>query len=442
MDEITFSDFAASGYNYIPVIRQLPLEHSLNDLLRCFPESSVWQLETNGRSYVYFTLEDQHTVTTWDNTVITRCGQAVQSWADTPIWPFIEDLHAGFTVPPLHSLYADLPPFMGGMIGILPRLPDICKVAAWPDALWLVVKTLVIMDYHEKKLWLLAYEDPIHAHAWTMLNHKLDSLSTRLTQIPPETALMRAHAQKAKATLAHQVECNSLEPIANTLQQSMADTYMTMAYTSQVNSEPHYKPEPADFLAYQGYGRVAFWLQQAAFNLLGASDRIHLTLDNRTVFVRLASPVTAIDDALASLLWDSLRNDISKVALPGSMRLVDDTAADGQHHWYKQSLQAQISGDTSVFDVIRASYPNSAYLGVPKTDALALLAKQASVEPQPLGCQIAMIGWDHSCLSWVTQVAKHWQSTSEIHMDNGIVHEEIGTPVIADNATVRAGEKA
>lgn len=441
MDEIIFSDFAASGYNYVPVIRQLPLTYTQSDLLRCFPESSVWQLASHHRSYVYLALDYQHVVTACGNTVIAQQDKTVHTWPDTPLWPFIEDLHAGLTTPPLHTLYVDLPPLMGGMIGILPRMPHHPTITGWPDATWLVMKTLLIMDMHEKTLWLLAYDDPIHRDAWTHLNEKLDALTHRLANIPPETALLREHVRKAKAHLI-QRQPESLITVATELEKTVNDTYTAMGYASTVTSEPAFKPQAADFLAYHDYGAVAYWLQQPSYHLLGASDKVHITLTGRELVALLASPVSSPDDALASVLWDSLRNDISKIALPGSMRIVDHTPTDNKHHWHTQQLQAQIAEDVSAFDVLQACYPSSAYLGVPKADALTQAHDASSTLPHPLGCHIAMIGWDHQSFIWVSQITKLWHATSEIHTDTGVSYEEIGVPVLAGLTPKLSEDKA
>ncbi len=441
MDEITFSDFAAAGYNYIPVIRKQTWHDSLGALLRCFPESSVWKLAFKHRTYVYLTLDYQHKISAFGNTIVAQQGQTVHTWPDTPLWPYIEDLRAAYTVPPLHSIYADLPPLMGGMIGILPRAPSQNSTTSWPDATWLVMKTVIILDTHEKTLWLLAYDDPIHRHTWITLNQQLDVITKRLADVPEETALMRAHAQQAKIALAHQTTPEALMTLAQAQTQALDACYAAMRYVSTNTVHSALMPEPADFLAYVDSHTIAYWLHSPTFQLLGAADTCHITLSGQTLCGYLASPVPSPDETLASLLWDSLRNDLSQVALPGSMRIVDPAIADGKHHWQQQYLQTQIAEDTSVFDVLRACHPASAFLGCPKIDAPFKLNNTSS-EPYLLGCQIAIIGWDHQSVMWVSQKAKHWHSTSDIHVSSGETCEEIGIPVIAGLTPKLAKDKA
>lgn len=430
MDEISFSDFAASGYNYIPVIRQLPLTHEVKDLLRAFEEGSVWQFNSHGRRYIYITLDYQSRITLLGNTVIAEQEHTVKTWPDTDIWTYLEDLHAGFTVPPIDSLFVDLPPLLGGMIGMMPRLMSQHPNNVWPDALWLVVKTLIIADVDGRSLWLLAFGDPIHPHTYAKLNQRLDEISDRLAHIPPENALMRK--QQVKATEAFNNKKHKqteLQLATEKVAQQIEDSYLSMQFASIISCENTPKPDMAEFLVLENAGYVSYWLKEPHFHLLGASDKVHIHVDKRDIFAHLVSPIPKLSTALASLLWDDLSNDISKLALSGSLRFNPADIHDLKDHWSNTYLQAEMSKDTDAFDVLKACYPNSAYLGLPKNTIRKTLSLQAQV-PQVLGCQIAMIGWDKQMFSFVSQIAKHWQSLSEASNAHGISHEEFGLPVI------------
>lgn len=430
MDEISFSDFAASGYNYIPVIRQLPLTYEIKDLLRTFDEGSVWQLSSHGRSYVYITLDYQSRITLLGNSVIAEQEHTIHTWPDTDIWTYLEDLHAGLTVPPIDSLFVDLPPLLGGMIGIMPRLASQQPNNAWPDALWLVVKTLIIADIDGRNLWLLAFGDPIHSHTYTKLNQTLDEISDRLAHIPPEDALMRKQQVTANQHFNQKKSKQAeLQVAADKVAQEIEDSYLSMQFASIISCENTPKPDLAEFLAFQNARHISYWLKEPNFHLLGASDKIHIHVDERDIFLHLVSPIPNISQALASLLWDDLSNDISKLALSGSLRFNPSDIHDLKDYWSTPYLQAEMGKNTDAFDVLKACYPNSAYLGLPKNTIRKTLLMQ-SIAPQALGCQIAMIGWDKQMFSFVSQVAKHWQCLAEALNAHGISHEESGFPVI------------
>ena len=100
----------------------------------------------------------------------------------------------------------------------------------------------------------------------------------------------------------------------------------------------------------------------------------------------------AKDGAELAMIVDLVRNDLSRVAKPGTVRVAAARKImelPYVHHQYA-SVVADLRSDYQLTDVLRASYPAGSITGAPKIKAMELLA---AIERQPRGPYCGTVGW-------------------------------------------------
>ncbi|WP_373488677.1 aminodeoxychorismate synthase component I [Blastomonas sp.] len=156
-----------------------------------------------------------------------------------------------------------------------------------------------------------------------------------------------------------------------------------------------------------GYGGVIF---DGADWLLSLSPELFFTLCDGTITARPMkgtaprSPGPAADAAAAAalassdknraenlMIVDLLRNDLSRVAAPGSVR-VDNLFRIESYptvHQMTSTVRADIGPGQDATDIIRAIFPCGSITGAPKIRAMELLQ---AIEPEPRGVYCGTIG--------------------------------------------------
>jgi para-aminobenzoate synthetase component 1 len=111
--------------------------------------------------------------------------------------------------------------------------------------------------------------------------------------------------------------------------------------------------------------------------------------DARLAAELIASPK---DRAELAMIVDLERNDLGRVAAPGSVRVREAAelmSFPAVHHlvgW----VEAELAEGRSVFDLLRASFPGGSITGAPKPRAMEIIDE---LEPTPRGVYTGAIGW-------------------------------------------------
>ena len=100
---------------------------------------------------------------------------------------------------------------------------------------------------------------------------------------------------------------------------------------------------------------------------------------------------SAKDRAENLMIVDLLRNDLARVAVPGSVRVADAFAIETYPsvHQMTSTVHATL-GTCGAVDVIRALFPSGSVTGAPKIRAMELID---AAEPNPRGAYCGAIGW-------------------------------------------------
>jgi para-aminobenzoate synthetase component I len=164
------------------------------------------------------------------------------------------------------------------------------------------------------------------------------------------------------------------------------------------------RKNPAPFAAYLGFGELT---------VLSASPERFLRLDEKQRMVetrpikgtrpRGLGPMhdAALGRALAEsakdraenvMIVDLLRNDLSRVCRPGTVRVPELFALE-QHptvHHLVSTVVGELAGGASALDLIRAAFPGGSITGAPKVRAMEIIAE---LEPTQRGVYCGSIGY-------------------------------------------------
>jgi para-aminobenzoate synthetase component 1 len=155
----------------------------------------------------------------------------------------------------------------------------------------------------------------------------------------------------------------------------------------------------------------AAWLDAGSFQLLSASPERFLRLDDRAVETRPIkgtrprSPDPARDASLAAelvasakdraenvMIVDLLRNDLSRVCRPGTVRATELLALERHPtvHHLVSTVAGELEEGRDAFDLFRAAFPGGSITGAPKLRAMEIIAE---LEPTRRAAYCGSIGY-------------------------------------------------
>jgi len=101
---------------------------------------------------------------------------------------------------------------------------------------------------------------------------------------------------------------------------------------------------------------------------------------------------SAKDRAENLMIVDLLRNDLSRVCAPGSVRVPELFGLEHHAtvHHLVSTVTGELAGDADMFDLIRATFPGGSITGAPKIRAMEIIAE---IEPSRRGVYCGAIGY-------------------------------------------------
>jgi anthranilate/para-aminobenzoate synthase component I len=127
-----------------------------------------------------------------------------------------------------------------------------------------------------------------------------------------------------------------------------------------------------------------------------------------------------------TMIVDLVRNDLGRVATPGSVHTSDRTLRRCGDLWHaEQTVQAQLKPGLDGVDAICAAFPPGSVTGAPKVRAMEVIR---NLEVQPRGIYTGAIGWFSDGGSAHFNVAIR---TATLH--NGVGRFHVGAGIVADS---------
>ena len=152
-------------------------------------------------------------------------------------------------------------------------------------------------------------------------------------------------------------------------------------------------------------GRFGAYIEHEDHFLLSQSPELFIARDGDTLKAMpmkgTASALTAQASSLSDdpknqaenvMIVDLLRNDLSRISLPGSVSVPNlfAVARHGDVLQMTSTVQGQIKPDTSLFDIFKAVFPCGSVTGAPKKRSMEIIQE---LEPEDRGYYCGALGW-------------------------------------------------
>ncbi|CAI0737747.1 aminodeoxychorismate synthase component 1 [Serratia ficaria] len=380
--------------------------------------------------------EPNVTLTTRGQVTEIRQGDSRQQSAEDPFSLLQQQLAAQGWRPPFN---ADLP-FQGGALGLfgydlgrrIEPLPQLAAAdLALPDMAIGLYDWALIADHQQQKLTLLSYRDV--EQRWQWLSRQ---------QAPPQRPFALTGGWRANMTrqqygekfqrIQHYLrsgDCYQINLAQRFSADYQGDEWQAFQQLSASNRAPFsaFLRLPENSVLSVSPERF-LWLEQQRIQtrpIKGTLPRLADAAQDAAQAERLAhSPK---DRAENLMIVDLLRNDIGRVALPGSVRVPQLFAVEpfpAVHHLVS-TITATLPETTPATDLLRACFPGGSITGAPKVRAMAIIEE---LEPQRRNAYCGSIGYLSACGTMDTNIA-----IRTLIAENGRIHCSAGGGIVADS---------
>jgi anthranilate synthase component I len=458
MTENEFKQFAAQGYNRIPVVLETfaDLDTPLSIYLKLANQPYSYLLESVqggerfGR-YSFIGLPATTRLEVRANQIrIINKGHIQESEVDDTL-AFIESYLSHFKAAP----YPSLPRFCGGMVGyfsydtiryIEKKLaghvqPDTLNT---PDILLLQSEELIVVDNLSGKLYFIIYVDPEIKNAYQSGRERLKELLLLLRRpldIPLEAPVKH---EKADSEFTEDDFIAAVERA----KRYIYDGDIMQVVLSQRTSKPYHASPLALYRALRSLNPspYMFYYHFDDFHVVGASPEILVRQEGDTVTVR---PIAGTrprgktiqeDAALARdlltdpkeraehvMLMDLGRNDIGRVAQTGTVKVTENMQIENYSHVMHivSNVDGKLKPNLTAIDVLRATFPAGTVSGAPKVRAMEIIDELEKSRRGIYAGAVGYLGFNGDmdlAIAIRTGVIK-----------DGVLHVQAGAGIVADS---------
>ncbi|MDR2849572.1 MAG: anthranilate synthase component I family protein [Verrucomicrobiota bacterium] len=339
----------------------------------------------------------------------------------------------------------DLPCFCGGLVGYFAyemahffesRVPNTLPPER-PLGEFVIPDTLLVFDTVAHTLTILALAfredgeaDALYAAATAraqgllrVLGQPADvtmHLNRNTVQLPKavirkETFTQQVQTIKKHITEGDIIQCVISQPFVGPAPDDLVSLYRTQRY---VNPSPY-----------------LFFLKAGGCTLIGSSPETMIRLDNRTACLRPIAGTrprgrTEQEDrrnadsllqdekerAEHLMLVDLGRNELGRVALPGTVQVTDLMVVERYSHVMHlvSNITADIEPEHDAFDLFQSSFPAGTLSGAPKIRAMEIIAELEQTPRGPYGGAVGYFAFNGNmdfCICIRTAVVEHGRLT-------------------------------
>jgi len=424
MTEAEFRQFAAEGFNRIPLVLETfaDLDTPLSVYLKLanrpwsYLLESVQGGERFGRySFIGLPAETRFEVRGslcseyWGNRLVQQSEHA------DPL-EFVRACQARFRA----ALPAGLPRFCGGLVGyfaydvvryIEGRLAKTHKPDALDgaDILLLLSEQLAVVDNLSGKLYLIVYADPREPGAYARAQARLQELSARLRQpveMPEEQPVTPGEPK-------HEFAQAAFMSAVEQAKRYIFDGDIMQVVLSQRISHPYGASPLSLYRALRALNPspYMFYYDMDGFHVVGASPEILVRLEGDTVTLRpiagtrprgvtrdqdlalerdlLADPKERAEHVM---LMDLGRNDVGRVAQVGTVRVTENMVVERYSHVMHivSNVEGKLKAGLDAVSVLKATFPAGTVSGAPKVRAMEIIDE---LEPTKRGIYAGAVGY-------------------------------------------------
>ena len=333
---------------------------------------------------------------------------------------------------------AGLPPFQGGFAGYIAyefgrgleahtRIPDLGYLC--PDLMLHRYDTVIAFDHMQERAWIVSTDQPEADRLESLLkrkpmplgSHAIEGWTSNFTRRDYQNAVART----VELILAGDIfQAN----ITQCFQAALPEGFDAFAFYLRLR-----RTNPAPFAAFLDYGDV---------QIASSSPERLLNFDGTTIEARPIKGTRRRDDdpardaaliaELASsrkdraenvMIVDLLRNDLSRVAKPGTVRVpvLCGLETYASVHHLTSVITAELRHGKTMGDVITAAFPGGSITGAPKIRAMEVIAE---IEKVPRGIYCGSIGYigfnGHADLNIAIRTAQFAGGVARVQGGGGI----------------------
>jgi anthranilate synthase component 1 len=279
-----------------------------------------------------------------------------------------------------------------------------------PDMLLLVSDELAVIDNVLGKLYLVVYADPQQPGALRAAGERLDKLRARLSrQLPQERGFANGEEIAPERSMNEE---RYLEAVRRCKEYILAGDVMQVQI-SQRSSRSFSAAPLSLYRALRGINPspYMFHFDFGDHCVVGASPEILVRLSGGTITLRPiagtrprgATPeedAARAEELLADpkeraehvMLIDLGRNDVGRVARPGSVRVTDRMVVERYSHVMHivSNVEGRIGDGLDALDVLKAAFPAGTVTGAPKVRAMQIIDE---LEPVKRGVYSGAVGY-------------------------------------------------
>lgn len=453
-------------YNRIPVTREVPAD--LDTPVSCYlkladgPYSYLFESVQGGEKWGRYSIIGLpcHTVLkARDNVVVIETqGMEIEREECADPLVFVEAFKARFKVPVID----DMPLFPGGLVGyfgydtvryVEPRLKGGAPEdhIGTPDILLMVSDELVVFDNLSGTIKLIVHVDPANTDAYHRAQTRLDVLASKLKQAVPAIAdfqLDNGESSIEESDFVSSVGEDKFKDSVEKIREYILAGDVMQVVISQRLSIP-FTAEPLNFyraLRNLNPSPYMYFLNLAAFHIVGSSPEILARLENGEVSVRpiagtrrrghteeedlaLERELLADPKEIAEhlMLIDLGRNDAGRVSEIGSVVLSDKMIVERYSHVMHivSNVTGKLRKGLTAIDVLKATLPAGTLSGAPKIRAMEIIDE---LEPVKRGVYGGAVGY----LSWHGNMDTAIAIRTAVIKD-GQLHIQAGAGIVADS---------
>ncbi len=459
-----FNNYAAQGYNRIPISREI-----LADLDT--PLSAYLKLANGEYSYLFESMQGGEqwgrysiiglpckTVIKIYGDLITleKDGEITESFEHPQPLQWIDDFKECYNVPDIEGL----PRFNGGLVGyfgyetigyIEPKLKSFDKEDELdcPDILLMVSEEMLVFDNLSGKVILLTHVNPETHKAYHKAQQRLDELVTRLRDVKTQPEKYHHPKKVDEADFVSGFTEQGFKEAVLKAKKYITDGDIMQVVLSQRLSIP-YTASPLNLyraLRCLNPSPYMYCLNLGEFHVVGSSPEILVRLEDDIVTVRpiagtrprgetpeqdaqLEKELLADPKELAEhlMLIDLGRNDAGRVSQTGTVKLTEKMLVERYSHVMHivSNVTGDLNPDYDAFDVLAATFPAGTVSGAPKIRAMEIIDELEPIKRGIYSGAVGYISWSGNLDTAIAiRTAVIQDETLHIQAGAGIVHDSV-----------------
>ncbi len=359
--------------------------------------------------------------------------------------------------------YDGLPPFYGGAIGYLgyeavryfEDIPAAANDGGMPDGLMVIPEVLLVFDSVQRSLFIVVStvpgDDPGREYGRAV--ERIAEISGLLARpLAPRERAGGAEDFIVEPDMEKERFLGCVERCKDYIGRGdIIQVVMSQRFSVRTKASP--------FEIYQKLRMInpspyLFFLDLDELCLIGSSPEVMVRIQNGELLIkpiagtRTRGASIAEDSRLAKelledpkeraehlMLVDLARNDLGRVAAPGSVEVDDFMRVERFSHVMHivSNVKAKLDGAFDVFDVIRATFPAGTLTGAPKIRAMEIIAEMETERRGPYGGMVFNLGFNGNLDSCIT--------IRTIVMKDGKAVVQAGAGIVADSVAEKEYEE-